>query len=1388
MATDQEQQDYAQRQLIGQRNEQADPSDLAYLNKLLQANQQNAQMVQSHHPILGPLVNAENSGYQALLEALGRGGSAVGMKIPEGYNTAVEALHPTTGGISQAVGENAANLGRYTGAGPLLAVPEAMTDILGGLKQKYQSQQAHGEKATPAEIAKDYVKGAVETASLEALPAAGSMLGEAVAPEAYQSVAARIGTVGLPVAANAGVGNPISAANVIPGLHVKGEVAPRDVIREWQKQTASPAKPTENTVPFQPQPLSKEGQSVLDRINNPPPPGPVTAPAGYENRPIATPQSQTDMIKQWGKNLITGEAGGEELNPKNWHLRKADENARKELANEPKFQNTPHTEGGTSPGEFGTRNKPVGAGPVASGENPAAVAPTQPGNLTQPNAVSNIPAIPERTTANASLAGKGTGPIPQRPTEMEEMENAAANRPTPNLEPPRPLTSDLTRIGVRPSELEEMENLAVQNNPELVRRTGLKAAPESVLQDIEQQRILANEKANEQVNKQRISETPPLHPSLPEELQDIHQSGENWRQNVAEQDILENPPIEHAPYNPSSKEQSDIFNRSLQEDVNTNRMQQKVRNERHTDIKATRAIENEAAGEEKAQKFLDSLHTKETQRTLADEEKAIREANNPGSNSKTNAELRRMVGGAEFEVHKQASRFEPHISTAEKISNNPQARQNWVDTVEKTGKSTIPEMQKLVDENRKTNLEEIAQRQAMGEKVMNSEDVAKLPPEEQRRLQAEGYQLLNPDHIPFMAKPTEKYVGSGSSLQGKEGYRYQRESENRADFENKLANSQGQLELATPNIAKEIQLGHAEVAKSLAFRKTLQDREKAGSAYHVPEGQPPADGWRLLPESLQNDRLINTKPGTKIAIPEADAQAIENYYANSSVKNKGLSAINNVASGIHYLFDTVTAARAAQGEIGNIVEGAMRGDFSEFTKTNSWKVGHDLLTKSIDEMEKNPITSPLVKGLEYISKEGGFRERLRGPEPTTVTGKIQSSANKYNPLLWAAEPMKVGTAAKMGQYALDKVNSGEWSQAEGRKFASDQRKIIDDIFGRERGIHTKNPTATVLQRIATPLYKWETAGARTLGRAGKELVKAKGNIHKTTIPKVFANTVALTGTMAIMGMALSKYYTGHTIVPQTFSDLGKTGRKNPDGSDETVMGSSIGLPLVEELAMMAKGDVGGVANKVVLSNPFFKPVAEAISGWDYQGNRIPEGMARIQHALFGATPIIGRNPDQSVSIPSLFGVRVIPSSALESPAMDIFKEALRETHRSTPADQQPELQQESDWTRRLRGDWDGKQWNQDAYQVEESMRKNGYTPEQIYSLGKLSQIPPGIEGVPYSRIGPQEMLNVWNKASSEEKRKMLPGLQWKFHHLRLSTENAATRNVWNKFYETVSGK
>jgi len=74
------------------------------------------------------------------------------------------------------------------------------------------------------------------------------------------------------------------------------------------------------------------------------------------------------------------------------------------------------------------------------------------------------------------------------------------------------------------------------------------------------------------------------------------------------------------------------------------------------------------------------------------------------------------------------------------------------------------------------------------------------------------------------------------------------------------------------------------------------------------------------------------------------------------------------------------------------------------------------------------------------------------------------------------------------------------------------------------------------------------------------------------------------------------------------------------------------------------------------------------------------------------------------------------------------------------------------------------------------MIKAGYDKDQIKSLVRTSQMPGGIPRMAQT-LEPQQLAQIWDKASKQEKLQMLPILRDRVHN-RKDTESPQTQQGW----------
>jgi hypothetical protein len=706
--------------------------------------------------------------------------------------------------------------------------------------------------------------------------------------------------------------------------------------------------------------------------------------------------------------------------------------------------------------------------------------------------------------------------------------------------------------------------------------------------------------------------------------------------------------------------------------------------------------------------------------------------------------LRRMTASTENDVHTAVSSMKPYTELADKYLDTPEKEANWIDTVEKTGQSPIPELQPLADLNRKMNEAFLGRRSSLGEDVDD----------------------LNPNHIRFLAQPTDRtptLFGQSGGLAGSEGFMHKRESEGWQDFNNRI--QKAGLERPYKNIAEMMMAGHAEQAKSLAGREMVNDWLDKGFAKQLPKGASVPDGMLKLPDALASDPLINPKQES-IVLPEAAAKTIEHYWKNKrGSDNLGglLKAVNATASATRYATDTIYASRAISSSVGDTLGMMMRGN-AKGNIVNAFLRGRKLLQSSVESLRSDPATAPLADWLEKSQKEGGLRsgELAKLPTPDAERGtmkdfwkqgpvKVMKSLQRY-----ISEPLKVGWANIAAEYAGQKRSSGDWSHEEAQSFSQRYIKALDDQFGHAGGVRASHPGLSDLADIAYPLWRYHTSGLRSGARA---LGEAATGVGKSTLPEFAGQLIAHLGLGLGAGMAISKAMTGSAIPPSSALDFffPKTGEKNEDGTPKRLAIPGLFTPLAEEVVRASKGTESKQLGAML--NPEIESISESIMNRDWKGDLVGNDTQRWIHGLGGFMPMIPRdNGTEGVDWKAFAGLKTAPQDVGRSKAMEVAHTLMQQSRGPRTPEQQDKAQLKSALLQDLR--------QRNLQPIKDAMKSGEVSSNDVVGIIKDMNESSGLPGLLTHISDPNQLQQVWDAASGEERSELKPVLIQHFLHTK----------------------
>lgn len=572
---------------------------------------------------------------------------------------------------------------------------------------------------------------------------------------------------------------------------------------------------------------------------------------------------------------------------------------------------------------------------------------------------------------------------------------------------------------------------------------------------------------------------------------------------------------------------------------------------------------------------------------------------------------------AEFDTAHAVSALKPFQDAAAKMTDAEKTA--WVDSMDKAGVSTNPELKGIETINQRLNASTRAKAKEVG---LNSDD-------------------WRNNYIGFMAKKPAGMSDAAftAKLGGAENYLQTRKSGSFAEF--KAAFEKHGLTLAYDNPVDMIMAKHAEINNSLAWRGELSKARDSGMGKVFEDVSKIPKGWSPLPDRLANDRYVTAaEPGQEerdvngnkirsgiLAVPDGFAAAINNMYENQGTGKGALNSLLGLGRGIRYVFDTFYAARAATGAATKAVGELLGGNVGGANIARDYVNGRKAI-KNLAAFMDDPTTKPLAESLRAAMGEGGFRSNAleQAPKPDDLKPGMMGSLKAG--LHWIpsqiqkriTQPLKIGAIIQQHQFAT----SQGWSPEQIRAYTTEAAKTIDRLYGAGQGVKTlPAPLQSALSLIA-PTFDYRTAGIRATAAGVKGL--ASGQFGTSPAAKALIGKLV---TAAAIGfttqMVATKYNTGTAQPPKSAQDLmfPQTGKKNHDGSAQRIALVDTFTPLVETLESMSKNSIADAAKSFV--DPFFQSFAEAYVNRDYRGRPIGGTPARVAHFLFGFGTILPEN-------------------------------------------------------------------------------------------------------------------------------------------------------------------
>jgi len=702
----------------------------------------------------------------------------------------------------------------------------------------------------------------------------------------------------------------------------------------------------------------------------------------------------------------------------------------------------------------------------------------------------------------------------------------------------------------------------------------------------------------------------------------------------------------------------------------------------------------------------------------------------------------RLVNAIRGRYGLDTSRINSEIDPLHEVTKNmSQAdRDAWIDSMNKTGKSTIPALKPAEEMQTRFNKEYIDRLTAANERS------AKLG------LKPVDMSDFKTTHMGFSSKGPKSNVAGvrDNGPQGAEGYLNPQTSPDVATYRKNVA-ALGRTTIDDP--IDMWQNSNAQVLKSIGARETFLNQFEQGFAAHLPEDGQVPPGWRIV--GGLGDKLTNPEQ-RPIIMPNQLASVWEKFYGAEPDTIADAVRQGRFAK---FATDLYTLGRGAKGAIGAAANDALRGNVGTL---KNLKTAYKVVQQP--ELLNEPEYARAKAALETGSKSGlnvfdpkVMRDAQQSAGAATWDalkrgGRIVTSSLQQHTI----RPMKAAFVMNAVKIAEENPNLA----------AADRKAFVDtavDVGNRFFGGNFA-PNLNRVVKTLFPYVEYRTSGVRTIAAAANDI--AHGKVASQNVTGAVGALVA----SAVTAEALRQLY-GTSI--ESVRDIlePRTGQKNPDGSDVRVQVPGQDTALINALELARHGELTDTAWQITGLDRSLGGLANAYTGFDTAGRK----MSASERAKAAVSPFVPMTPPQSTATTThqpwwqtMGGmVREEPAGAEHSAA---YNAALNAMPSGGGTEEQATAR---------KAVLDAIRNGDDLTPFKES---GEITPENYQRLKKEASTVFDLKAV-VSRLAPADILTVWNKATPDERKQIAPGI---WHRIN----NAASRKPWRQLemeMETTHG-
>lgn len=330
-----------------------------------------------------------------------------------------------------------------------------------------------------------------------------------------------------------------------------------------------------------------------------------------------------------------------------------------------------------------------------------------------------------------------------------------------------------------------------------------------------------------------------------------------------------------------------------------------------------------------------------------------------------------------------------------------------------------------------------------------------------------------------------------------------------------------------------IERKQTQVAASLANRDAIDNMKAKGTAVVAEPGQQPA-GWRLLPHQLANDRIATGGKGNKLYVPPGAEAAFRNAAENAT---SGSHPIRSLVRGMQFATDTFNTTFSMIGAVSHTVGQILKGDFNP----SALKEGYRAVFKTADVLDENGDKDS-ARRLRNIAAAGAD---ITKPKFTKNPLKWVGTAGQF-----VTQPLKAAAMLDHAQYA----DTRNWTPEQRQSYLRSANRTIDQLMGHGNAPGTLPPVIHQAAQALVPTLHLTTSGARMVGEALTNLASGKIYRQNPAMSAIAGQVITIAALSTAAQMAATKYNTGKAIPPQDANDIlhPRTGLKTSDGNDARI--------------------------------------------------------------------------------------------------------------------------------------------------------------------------------------------------------------------------------------------